>query len=196
LTFTLRAMNTNNLLIAAALGLAAVSTPVHAGRDKPAPTVSCAQSFTTLANAGYVACQGPLPGNVAAGQVNSASFAGFGSFELAGTTDDGSDVFAANPGNDALGTLTLASPQTGLFVIGLKGGPTYSLYLFDGAAAGPGGISTLDFDTLGITGGGGKAGPGLSHAALFTSPIPEPGTWALMGAGLALVGGLARRRRG
>jgi hypothetical protein len=188
-------MNLHPLLLAAALGAPLLSATAWAKGPGPAPTVTCAQSFATVANAGYIACQGPLPGNIAAGQVNSASFAGFGSFELAGTTDDGSDVFAANPGNVGLGTLTLGSPQTGLFVIGLKGGPTYSLYLFDGAAAGPAGIGALTFDTLGITKGNGSAGPGLSHAALFMAPVPEPGTWALMAAGLALVGGLAQRRR-
>jgi PEP-CTERM motif len=183
------------LLTASALAFAALSAPAHAGRGAPAPAVSCAQSFATVANAGYIACQGPLAGNIAAGQVSSVSFAGFGNFELAGTTDDGSAAFAGNPGNVGSGTLQLGSPQTGLFVIGLKGGPTYSLYLFDGAAAGPAGIGALTFDTLGITKGNGSAGPGLSHAALFMAPVPEPGTWALMAAGLALVGGLAQRRR-
>lgn len=33
----------------------------------------------------------------------------------------------------------------------------------------------------------------LPHYTL--APVPEPGTWALLAAGLAVVGGIARRRR-
>mgnify|MGYP005812565329 CR=1 FL=1 len=180
-------------LVSAAL-FAAAAGQALAGAA-PATTVSCADSFTTV-QAGYLSCQGPLPGNIAPGpnQVSSVTFAGYGSFELVGTTDDGSGTFLSNPGSVTSGTLELATVQHGLFVIGLKGGPDYSMYLFDGGQV-AGGISSIDFDTYGlVTGGpGGHAGPDLSHAA-FLAPVPEPATAALLAGGLAVVGWLGRRR--
>jgi PEP-CTERM motif len=185
-------MNFRPALICAALATTVLSAPGYAAVSAP---VSCDQSFAMVLNAGYIACQGPLRGNIAPGQVNSVSFDGYGTFDLVGSTGDGSGTFSADPGNVASGVLGLGSSATGLFVIGLKGGRTYSLYLFDASQAGPAGIGALDFDTYGIIKGSGGAGPGLSHAALFAQAVPEPGTWALMGAGLALVAGLAKRRR-
>lgn len=182
---------------AVSLALAcAAAAPALAARGGPTTgSVDCADSLSMSFNDGYLACQGPLLGNIAPGQVSSVSFAGYGSFEWAGASDDADSPFAADPAGRTWGDLLLDAAPSGLFVIGLKGGPGYSLYLFDGRV---GALSQLAFDTYGLATGNGLAGPGLSHAALFlpsVSPVPEPATGALLWAGLGVVGLLARRRR-
>ena len=155
--------------------------------------VQCSDSTATAGNAGYLSCQGPTSGNIAPGQTSTATFSGVGSFSLMGKSDDtGFGPFASNPGLGSTGTFSFDSPQKGYFVLGIKGGPDYSLYLFNGGAAG---ILALNFDTLGVTKGSGGAGPGLSHLALFAQPVPEPQIYALMLAGLAAVGSIVRRHR-
>lgn len=185
------------LKAAACLALAcAASAPALAARGGPsAGSVDCADSLSMSFNSGYLACQGPLSGNIAPGQVSSVSFEGYGSFEWAGASDGADTPFVGDPGGSTVGELVLGTAPSGLFVIGLKGGPNYSLYLFDGSA---GALSHLYFDTFGLATGSGMAGPELSHAALFlpgVSPVPEPATGALLWAGLGVVGLLAVRRR-
>ena len=157
------------------------------------PVVSCSDSSATIGNAGYISCQGPVFGNIATGQTHTATFSGYGTFNLVGTSNDlGHGPFSAFLGTGNTGTLNFDSVVKGYFVLGIKGGPDYSLYLFNGGTAG---ISSLSFDTFGVVTGSGHAGPGLSHLALFTTAVPEPETYAMLLAGLGLMGTIARRRK-
>ncbi len=183
-------MNLRTALSSIALA-ASCSSPAFAIALNPA-AVACGDSFTVF-NGGYLDCAGPITGSLGASAVQSVSFAGYGSFALAGVTGDNSGAFTADPGPVEFGTLGLGLglgvPQRGAFVIGLQGGGSYSLYLFSGSAS-------VDFDTFGVVDALGHPGPDLTRAALFLpSVVPEPESYALLLAGLASLGFLASRRR-
>ena len=176
--------------LCSAFGIGALALVSAHAAPPLAPAVSCEDSLATVANAAYAGqCQGSFTGNISEGKVATAVFGNL-SFSLAGTSEDDGGGFANQPEDQFTGTLELDTPITGLFVIGIKGANSYSLYLFDGGASG---VSSIGFDTLGVFKGNGAPGPGLSHAALFTAPVPEPGTYALMLVGLCAVGLTARR---
>ena len=181
--------------------LLAVAIAVPASADYPnLATVAATDSVATLANPGYLAAAGSFLGNIngsaweltALGEV-------FGAYSqepwvYQGKSDDlDFGPFTGNP-ETTQGILTFATPQTGLFVLGLKGGNSYSWYLFNGGADG---IESLNFDTLGIQKGNRNPGPELSHANLYTAHIavPEPEQCAVIFGGLAAAGFILRRRR-
>lgn len=109
--------------------LLAVAIAVPASADYPnLATVAATDSVATLANPGYLAAAGSFLGNIngsaweltALGEV-------FGAYSqepwvYQGKSDDlDFGPFTGNP-ETTQGILTFATPQTGLFVLGLKGG--------------------------------------------------------------------------
>jgi hypothetical protein len=175
--------------LVAALTLAAASA--HAGLGSGGGSVLCDDSINTIANDAYAgSCQGPVLGSITPASV--ATFDGIG-YVFAGASNDGSGVFAANPGVVDWGTLTLSATPAGPFVIGLQGSDSYSLYLFSGGIPGAG---SIDFDRFGLATALGQVAPDVQHAALFAlAPVPEPASYGLMAAGLGLVGFMRRRQR-
>ena len=146
-----------------------------------------------------LACSGAWAGNdvqqhddfLMQAQMDFSAFVGNVPWVLVGKSDDaGSGPFTASS-NGTSGTLTFDNPVTGFFAISLMGANSFSMYLFNGGAAG---ITSIDYSMLGVSVNGNGMTQELSHAALIT-PIPEPQTYALLAAGLGIVGWLARRRR-
>lgn len=195
--------------------LLAAGTPAVGALPSPLTpdTPACDHAYA-LGTMGALACSGSWDGNnvnQGAGvlAVLASSFLSFtgpgGSWSYAGTTDAGQTdgPFNSVPAHHS-GTLILDTPIQGPFAIALKSGTNFSLYLFDGGETGR---STLPFTTFGTSLSRNLKEQSLSHASLYTyappvmhdmitSPVPEPGTYALMLAGLGLVGYAVRRRRG
>lgn len=188
-----------SLLLGAVQSNAAVLTP---------QSPSCSASATTIANAGYVACIGSFNGNIdnqlgdIADTMAQAPTAGFGvAYSPYFSSEDFSALgnpFAQDEGTNDDGVIEFDLAQGGKFVLGIKQGNAFSLYLFDGSLV-SGGITSLSIDSNGVvTPRNGETTTVISHVGFFgeevrpPNEVPAPGALALIGLGLT---GLAMRRK-
>lgn len=171
------------------LGLLAVL----ASLSLPALAENCAATtFTALAS---TACRGSFTGDIN-GDPSETAYLNTqfgGSFTYLGKSDDtGNGPFTSNPQVSTGGTLTFDSALSSTFVIGLKAADNFSYYLFN--PVGP--VTSLTFNsTAGVATNAQGIPQALSHANLYVTAVPEPETYALMIAGLGVLGFVARRRK-
>ena len=197
----MKLLRMHNVMLVVVCAAGVVSTLAHA---LTAAGENChAVAFSsTVPNASFDQCSGAWVGNntgpeSAAAQAIANGF-GAGVLPYRGTSDTpvslGYGPFQSNPTGLTTGTLLFDFPMYGPFVLGLKAAHNFSLFYYDGS---PQPISSINFSTMGVAVNKQGGVQGLSHASLYggvTAPIPEPETYALMLAGLAVVGFIARRR--
>ena len=172
--------------------LAIIALPAQAGRPAPQPEPSCG-SWASAAVA-YNACTGFTSGN---NSLADANLQGFGTFSYGFKDNNLAQGISDTPVFDLYGsaaslTLVFNESVVGEFLVSLKLGNHAAYYDFDGAGIHAG--QTLTF-TSHLTG---YQGLGLSHVSVYSTEaavpgVPEPETYALMLAGLGVVGVMARR---
>ncbi|MGK2898700.1 MAG: FxDxF family PEP-CTERM protein [Burkholderiaceae bacterium] len=177
------------LSAAAAIVLSASAISAHAADCSPSVSSnSITPSFSDLVNVTATACAGFYDKNIVSG--NPADIATVNgvltSWGISSITTWLDKVDTTSE------PINFNIPMFGDTVVaihwGNRGGDAgnvSAIYRFDAGAAG---ITMLDLNN--------SIAQGLSNAAIYvTTPIPEPETYALMLAGLGVVGFMARRRK-
>lgn len=171
---------------------AAAATLAASSAFAAEPVAPSCSSWTSVAP--YAGCTGFFDGNNSLVEANAQ---GFGTFELEAkdnqTAQGASDSSLFDVSGSASSVLlTFNEAIAGEFLVSLKLGNFSAYYDFtSGVAAG---------ETLTFTGHlESYEGYGLSHASVYYNDVvpgvPEPETYALMLAGLGVIGFVARRRR-
>lgn len=175
------------------LALAAFATtaaPAYAALISAAPP-TCANSDVSPNS---FACSGSWLGNDANQQTDVLAELNnllADTWTFGGKSDNANNgPFTGNP-QTPTGTLTFDTPISGNFAIALKGSNSFSLYVWQGVNK----VASVDFSMIGTATNPQGRPQDLSHASLYVGTVPEPGTYALMFAGLGAVGWIARRRR-
>ncbi len=173
----------------AAAAAVLVSAPAFALTDAD----SANNCQTTILSPTADACAGTFAGNnVGAAEPGADEVAAY-IFTKWGVTDG--TPFTMNGPMDSSAAdgfqLDLGGIYSGDFVVALKQAAGFSLYFYDNEAP----TQYLTFTTN--AGFGGNGNLGISHFTVYgnVTAVPEPETYALMLAGLGVVGFMARRRK-
>lgn len=202
-----------SLSLSAQAAPAAPATPGYCNLNAATEGISTLNmTFNTIA---ATDCYGVAGGNINSGDAAAVNALAWGTgWTYLDATDAGSVTFMGInftvtetgvssgawtlTGTDTNGGASLNFPTSLDFAVGLKGGTEYALWSFDNAA-----VDGSDSGTFSIvfTNNGGNV-PALSHLIVFgreasggiANSVPEPETYAMLLAGLGLVGFAARRK--
>jgi hypothetical protein len=184
----------------------AVALAGMAASASAAPTVGCSGGNLNLQN-GCISFQGDgFYGNSGGGdteaRVEASILRATGvavDINLYGKADAGqsSALFTFNGGANSpsglSGTWSVVAPNVLIKYITVKAANSYALYEMPGA-----GVSSWTYSTEGILNNGGNQ-PNVSHISFWTADVatgavPEPASWAMLIAGMGIVGFSMRRR--